>query len=140
MGHLMGKGIYFGKKTYDEILLSIQLVVYSFFEHIDPKIILKFRMCCYGAYAYSIAVTANQPSAEGLRIAMQVPQMPVAEPSRTPGLTSTNETYPAPTPTQSAYQENIITHFAAFLKDLFEVQPVYVAVSQVPNAVVTPIG
>jgi len=62
--------------------------------------------------------------------------MPVSQPQPTP----TPQPYPAPTPTQSAYQENIFTHFVAFLKDLFGAQPVYAAVSQAPAAVDAPVG
>jgi len=74
--------------------------------------------------------------AGGTRIAMRVANMPVSQPQPTP----TPQPYPAPTPTQSTYQENIFTHFVAFLKDLFGAQPVYAAVSQAPTAVIVPIG
>ncbi|GAP16064.1 protein containg RHS repeat-associated core domain [Longilinea arvoryzae] len=74
------------------------------------------------------------------RVAMRVAEMPIAEPqpTPTPGPTPTVEPYPAPT--QSAHQENIFTRFVAFLKDLFEAQPVYAAASKAPAAVIAPIG
>jgi len=82
----------------------------------------------------------GKPSGEGMRVAMRVAEIPITELQPTPGPTPTVELYPAPTPTQSAYQENIFTHFVAFLKDLFGAQPVYAAVSQAPTAVIVPIG
>jgi hypothetical protein len=77
-------------------------------------------------------------AADGQRAAMRVSQKPVPapQPTPTPGPTPTVEPYPAPASTPSA-AEGIFSRFAAFLKDLFGVQPAYAAAT---TEVTAPVG
>lgn len=71
--------------------------------------------------------------------AMRVSQKPVPAPQPTPTPGPTPDPYPTPTSTPSAY-EGIFSRFVAFLNDLFEVQPVYAAVTEAPATVTAPVG
>lgn len=63
-----------------------------------------------------------------------------AKAALTPTPTPIPDPYPAPTATPSASSEGIFTRFVAFLNDLFEVQPVYAAVTEAPATVTAPVG